>query len=48
MINTTDTYKLNNIRDSIEKMSKFNQIEILRILTNYKEVIINSTSCVFT
>jgi hypothetical protein len=41
MINTTDTYKLNNIRDSIEKMSKFNQIEILRILTNYKDVIIN-------
>ena len=41
MINTTDTYKLNNIRDNIEKMSKFNQIEILRILTNYKDVIIN-------
>jgi hypothetical protein len=32
---------LNTIRESIESMSKFNQIEILRILTNHKEVIIN-------
>ncbi len=33
--------KINNMRDVIENMTKFNQIEILRILTNHKEVIIN-------
>jgi hypothetical protein len=33
--------KINSIRDSIETMSKFNQIEILRILSNHKEVTIN-------
>ena len=36
-----DYAKLNNIREQIENMSKFNQIEVLRILTNYKDVIIN-------
>lgn len=36
-----DYNKLNNIREQIENMSKFNQVEILRILTNYKDVIIN-------
>jgi hypothetical protein len=36
-----DYNKLNNIREQIENMSKFNQIEVLRILTNYKDVIIN-------
>ena len=33
--------KLNYIREQIEQMSKFNQIEILRILSNNKDVIIN-------
>lgn len=33
--------QLNNIKESIQNMSKFNQIEILRILTSNKEVIIN-------
>jgi hypothetical protein len=33
--------KLNKIRESIENMNKFNQIEILRILTKYNSVIIN-------
>jgi hypothetical protein len=33
--------KLNNIRESIENMNKFNQIEILRILSKHKNVIIN-------
>ena len=33
--------ELTNIRDSIELMSKFNQVEILRILTNNKGVTIN-------
>ena len=36
-----DFNKTNGIRESIENMSKFNQIEILRILTRHKEVIIN-------
>lgn len=36
-----DFNKLNYIREQIEKMSKFNQIEILRILSNNKDVIIN-------
>jgi len=29
------------IRDSIEQMSKFNQVEILRILHKYPDVILN-------
>jgi hypothetical protein len=36
-----DLTMLNNIREKIEKMSKFNQIEVLRILNNHKEVTIN-------
>lgn len=32
---------LNTIRETIESMSKFNQIEVLRILHSHKEVIIN-------
>jgi hypothetical protein len=36
-----DFNKLNYIREQIESMSKFNQIEILRILTKNKHVIIN-------
>ena len=39
--NTLDLAQLNIIRETIENMSKFNQVEILRILTKYKEVIIN-------
>lgn len=35
-----DYNKLNNIRDAIERMPKFNQIEVLRILTN-KQVTVN-------
>ena len=36
-----DFNKVNSIRESIENMSKFNQIEILKIITKHKEVIIN-------
>jgi hypothetical protein len=36
-----DFNKINSIRESIENMSKFNQIEILKIITRHKEVIIN-------
>ena len=39
--NEVNLADLNIVRESIENMSKFNQIEILRILTNHKEVIIN-------
>lgn len=36
-----DFNQVNSIRESIENMSKFNQIEILKIITRHKEVIIN-------
>jgi hypothetical protein len=36
-----DFNKTNIIRETIENMSKFNQIEILRIITKHKDVIIN-------
>ena len=39
--NEYDLSMLNTIREKIEKMSKFNQIEVLRILSNNKQVTIN-------
>jgi hypothetical protein len=39
--NEMDLGQLNNVRESIENMSKFNQVEVLRILTKHKEVTIN-------
>jgi hypothetical protein len=33
--------ELNHIRDTIESMNKFNQIEVLRILSKHKDVILN-------
>jgi len=36
-----DYNELNNIRETIEKMNKFNQIEILKLLYGHKEVVIN-------
>jgi len=33
--------ELNYIREKVESMSKFNQIEILRILNKYKEITLN-------
>jgi len=36
-----DLNKLNYIREQIETMSKFNQIEILRILNKHQDVILN-------
>ena len=36
-----DFNELNYIREQIENMSKFNQIEVLRVLTKNKDVIIN-------
>lgn len=37
----TDVLQLNRIRETIETMSKFNQVEVLRILTQHKDVIVN-------
>ena len=34
-VNTFSTSELNYVRDSVENMNKFNQIEILRILNNH-------------
>lgn len=36
-----DYDQLNFVREQIENMSKFNQIEVLRILTKNKDVIVN-------
>jgi len=41
-INNYSASELNYLRESIENMNKFNQVEVLRILTKYKnEVILN-------
>jgi len=40
-VNNFSISELNYIRDSIENMNKFNQIEVLRILNNHKDVTIN-------
>lgn len=40
-INNYSVSELNYLRESIENMNKFNQIEILRILNKYTEVTIN-------
>jgi hypothetical protein len=39
--NTADVSELNQIRETIESMNKFNQIEILRILNKHSEVTLN-------
>ena len=36
-----DTLELNIIREKVEMMSKFNQVEVLRILTKYTDVTLN-------
>ena len=36
-----DISDLNNVRDKLEGMSKFNQVEVLRILSKYKDVTLN-------
>ena len=40
-INNYSVSELNYLRDSIENMNKFNQVEVLRIFNKYKEVILN-------
>jgi hypothetical protein len=40
-INNFSVSELNYIRESIENMNKFNQVEVLRILNGNKDVILN-------
>ena len=40
-VNQYSTSELNYIRDSVENMKKFNQIEVLRILNNHNDIILN-------
>lgn len=40
-INNYSISELNYLRDYIENMNKFNQVEILRILHNHKDVMLN-------
>ena len=39
--NNSSVSELNYIRESIENMNKFNQVEVLRILNKNKDVILN-------
>jgi hypothetical protein len=40
-VNNYSASELNYIRDSIENMNKFNQVEVLRILHKHKDIILN-------
>ena len=40
-VNNFSVSELNYIRETIENMNKFNQIEVLRILSRHSEVILN-------
>jgi hypothetical protein len=40
-VNNCSVSELNYIRDTIENMNKFNQIEVLRILSKHNSVILN-------
>jgi hypothetical protein len=40
-MNNFSVSELNYVRETIENMSKFNQVEILRILTKHKEITLN-------
>jgi Ni,Fe-hydrogenase III component G len=39
--NRVEIHVLNRIRDDIEMMSKFNQVEVLRILSKHSDVTLN-------
>jgi hypothetical protein len=41
MVEEVNVNKLNTVRESIENMNKFNQIEVLRLLSKHKNVIFN-------
>jgi len=40
-INNYSVSELNYLRESIEHMNKFNQIEVLRLLHKYKDITLN-------
>jgi hypothetical protein len=40
-INNYSVSELNYLREAIENMNKFNQVEVLRIFNKYKEVTLN-------
>jgi len=40
-VNNFSVSELNYIRETIENMNKFNQVEVLRLLTKHNEVILN-------
>ena len=40
-VNNCSVSELNYIRESIENMNKFNQVEVLRLLNKHKDVTIN-------
>lgn len=40
-INNYSVSELNYLRESIENMNKFNQVEVLRLLNKYKNVTLN-------
>jgi hypothetical protein len=40
-VNNYSVSELNYVRESIENMNKFNQVEILRIFNSHKDVILN-------
>jgi hypothetical protein len=40
-VNNYSVSELNYLRDSIENMNKFNQVEVLRLLHKHKEIILN-------
>ena len=40
-VNNFSVSELNYIRETIENMNKFNQVEILRVLHNHKNVMLN-------
>ena len=40
-INNYSISELNYLRESIENMNKFNQVEVLRIFNNHKDVTLN-------
>lgn len=40
-VNNFSVSELNYIRDTVENMNKFNQIEVLRLLAKHNEIILN-------
>ena len=43
-VNTFSVSELDYIRETIENMNKFNQIEVLRIMNKHSEITLNENS----